>query len=284
MTDNEPARVTRPITLEPLARTASGLLGLASSVAGGYSVFANTNQAGSTALLLIGGLFLLMMLTGRVPERIGKDGIVHDRDVVDTFASRESITQLMESESEVVREAVAETYLRNREEFSQWISGMIANESGDATVHAPPARGSAASYSPRILPSDMNLLLAREINLAQKIEKLLTAEFGAEAVDREPRSGFGIRRFRPDAVVTLPTGKRIAVEAKVGPPQMNILIKTAAAAKDAGLDGLVVVNEAGLEVPSASFEGGRIVAVKTDDTRILPESAEAVANAIKRYG
>lgn len=283
MTDNEPARVTRPITLEPLARTASGLLGLASSVAGGYSVFANTNQAGSTALLLIGGLFLLMTLTGRVPERIGKDGIVH-AEVWDAIASSGSMTQLMESESEIVREAAAETYLRNREGVARWISGVVTNASGDATVNAPPATGSAVIHAPLILPADANLQRARDIKLAQKTEQLLIAEFGTAAVDRQPLFAIGSRVFRPDAVVTLPIGKRIAVEAKVGPPQMNVLIKMAAAARDAGLDGLVVVNEAGLEGPSASFEGGRIVAVKTDDTRILPESAEAVANAIKRYG
>lgn len=77
-----------------------------------------------------------------------------------------------------------------------------------------------------MLPSDVNLLLARKINLAQKIEKLLTAELGAEAVDREPRLVFGIRMFRPNAVVTLPTGKRIAIEAKLArlSPQMNVLL------------------------------------------------------------
>lgn len=78
-----------------------------------------------------------MMLTGRVPERIGKDGIVHDREAVDAIASSGPITELMESESEAIRDAAAETYLRNRaldqrssHQRFRWRDGQRATREG----------------------------------------------------------------------------------------------------------------------------------------------------------
>ncbi len=68
----------RAILLTAWQRAMATAFGLASAGAGATSVFLTGNQAGSTALLILGGAAFLMGLTGRVPERIGKEGIVYE--------------------------------------------------------------------------------------------------------------------------------------------------------------------------------------------------------------
>lgn len=58
---------------DPLPTWARGLalgLGAAAGVAGGYAVFASENQAGTAALLLIAGLFVLLGLQGTPMRRL----------------------------------------------------------------------------------------------------------------------------------------------------------------------------------------------------------------------
>lgn len=59
-------------------RISASLIGIGASVAGATAVFISENQAGSTALLLLGALGFLLGITGRVPDRIGKDGVNYD--------------------------------------------------------------------------------------------------------------------------------------------------------------------------------------------------------------
>ncbi|NHE67788.1 hypothetical protein G9U53_26130 [Rhodococcus sp. D-46] len=278
MTDEAPKRY-RPISLNKRARTASGLLGLAFGLAGGYSVFANTNQAGSTALLLLGGIFLLMMLTGRVPERIGKDGIEHEA-IEDAVVSVVAMKDLMASESEAVRGAAADSYLKYQEAISQWEATI---NTGSVPISVPASTGSGASHAPAVRASESNLLTAHSIRHEQNVEKLLVEAFGTGAVERHP----AFPALRPDAVVTLPSGKRVAVEAKAGRQRKHRFLDLGPAAKRAGLDGMVVVQDMGYSsVPPrvSGTEDVRNVLIATDDTGIDQESAEAVVNEIKHFG
>lgn len=101
-----------PILLRRKQRVASAGLGSFSAVAGMGATFVTENQAGSTALLLAGGLFLLMAITGRIPDRIGREGVVHERDDPPSRALNDILTDesLPDSIKEVVAEAVSEAF------------------------------------------------------------------------------------------------------------------------------------------------------------------------------
>jgi hypothetical protein len=72
----EPRR--QAILLTKRQQWASGLVGGSAAGGGAVATFITSNQAGATALMLGGALGLLMSLTGRVPDRIGKEGVVHE--------------------------------------------------------------------------------------------------------------------------------------------------------------------------------------------------------------
>lgn len=56
--------------LQRVSRSLSCLIGTASVVAGGISVFTTENQVGSGALLILGALFLIIAISGRIPSRL----------------------------------------------------------------------------------------------------------------------------------------------------------------------------------------------------------------------
>ncbi|OLF13591.1 hypothetical protein BU204_26460 [Actinophytocola xanthii] len=64
--------------MRPWQRWTAAVGGAALGVAGGLAVFVTDNEVGATALLFLGGLALLMSLTGRVPDRIGKEGMSYE--------------------------------------------------------------------------------------------------------------------------------------------------------------------------------------------------------------
>jgi hypothetical protein len=79
MSDTDEGGVRRrAISLSNRQRWASGLVGGSAAGGGAVATFITSNQAGATALMLGGGLGLLMSLTGRVPDRIGREGVVHE--------------------------------------------------------------------------------------------------------------------------------------------------------------------------------------------------------------
>lgn len=109
---NGPLR-RQAILLSPTQRWFSGLFGLAASGGGAAAVFITSNQAGATTLLLAGALGLLMALTGRVPDRIGREGIIHEP--VDAPATR-ALGELL-ADPELDAEAKARVAQAVQEEF-----------------------------------------------------------------------------------------------------------------------------------------------------------------------
>jgi len=81
--EEEPEAEAAPIRRRAVLLTrwqslSASIIGISASGAGGAAVFVTDNQAGSTALLLFGGLALLIGVTGRVPDRIGKEGVNYE--------------------------------------------------------------------------------------------------------------------------------------------------------------------------------------------------------------
>jgi hypothetical protein len=68
----------RPVLLRQWQRWTAAFAGSALGAAGGVAVFVTENEVGATALLFLGGLALLMSLTGRVPDKIGKEGMAYE--------------------------------------------------------------------------------------------------------------------------------------------------------------------------------------------------------------
>jgi hypothetical protein len=60
-------------------RWLAGVVGLAGVVAGGVGVFLSDNQAGTTAILLLGSVFLLMAVQGTAIIKAGKDSVELER-------------------------------------------------------------------------------------------------------------------------------------------------------------------------------------------------------------
>ena len=69
---------TRPIVLAGWQRVVCATFAFSVTGTGAYATLYVGNQGGSVALILLGGLGLLVALTGRVPERIGRDGVMYD--------------------------------------------------------------------------------------------------------------------------------------------------------------------------------------------------------------
>jgi hypothetical protein len=105
---SEPASsvVRRAIRLQPWQRWACLAFGVAAGSGGTAAVFVTKNQVGSTALLLAGGLALLMALTGRVPDRIGREGVGYE--AVDDAVAKEAVKESLADPSPIVRKAVAQ--------------------------------------------------------------------------------------------------------------------------------------------------------------------------------
>lgn len=60
-------------------RVLAGAVGLTAAVGGGVSVFTSDNQAGSTALLLLGAIFLLLAVQGTAIRRATRESVEMDR-------------------------------------------------------------------------------------------------------------------------------------------------------------------------------------------------------------
>lgn len=157
---SDTGRVTHsPITLTPWARRSSGVVGVVSAGLGAWSVFLNTNQAGSAALLLLGALFILMAMSGRVPDRITKEGIEHD-------SVSEAFEDLLDHGSPEVKKEAAEALIRK------------ASESVN-TASPPPATEEPVGSRNRRLQT-----MARYINLESSVVDAIQQEFHTAEDDR----------------------------------------------------------------------------------------------------
>lgn len=210
-------------------RWAAGLVGLISGGAGGYSVFANTNQAGSATLLLLGGVFFLVALTGRVPEKIGKDGVNYQPTVRDRTNARVVDALLADPEPEVQRAAAA-TYAETRSSVEQALR-MEISARNVSREHLTPSATLDARY-------DENLARARAINLEGNILELLHSRLpSAYPVGTED----GKAPTRLDLALTLPGRSPVGIDVKARTIRQEELHKLERRIEGSGLGGLVVV-------------------------------------------
>lgn len=278
MADGAPQEY-RAIMLGKRIRWASCLLGLTAGGAGGYSVFVNTNQAGSTTLLLLGGIFLLFALTGRVPERIGKDGLDY-KPTAEDAAAQDAVNELLDSDLDAVRAATAEAFSRSLE---------IQRETSASTpehVRPAPVPG-RQTYSVSETTSK-----ARAIQLEQSIENLLIGHFSPDAVERQPSfaTDDGLR-FRLDSAVTLPNGKRIAIEIRIGTTRVaDLALFGILFQHEHGFQGLVVVRAnptrfklVRSERTEERFPHVRIVDIESEFGELSDTAVSRILNALNSF-
>ena len=277
MADGAPPEY-RAINLGKPTRWVSGVLGLAAGGAGGYSVFVNTNQAGSTAMLLLGGIFLLIALTGRVPERIGKDGLDY-KPTAEDAAAQDAVNELMDSEVDAVRVATAEAFSRSLE------AQLETSASTPERVRPAPIPG-RQTYSAAETTSK-----ARAIQLEQSIENLLISHFSPDAVERQPSfaTDDGLR-FRLDSAVTLPNGKRIAVETRIGTTRVADLALFGILFHEHGFQGLIVVRAnppkfklVRSERTEERFPHVRIVDIEAELGELSDTAVSRILNALNSF-
>lgn len=229
MTDEtpRPSQDYEPIELKERFRWAAAAVGLVAGGAGGYSVFATTNQAGSAILLLLGGLSLLIALTGRVPEKMGKDGAVYQPTVRAQINERVVQTMLTSTEADVQRAAAA-TFTETRQALDQWI--RLSSTAADLSR--------PSSLDSMDLVWDENSARARAVNLETNILELLRSRFTADS--RMNVDDGAPNRF--DFAVRSGSGAPVAVEVKARPLMSAELDRLVKMAEGSGrLRGLVVI-------------------------------------------
>jgi len=166
----------RPSGLTRLERAAAGLLGLGGVGCGGFGVFYSSNQAGTTALLLIGAAFLLMAVQGTAIVKAGKDSFELER--------RRAVDKLTEKATDALED----------------------EQTAEAAVLLDAAREMAPQASDAVLRRLTYELYEQRV--AQAVAEL------PRSLDISRRARFGKHEF--DLVVTDPArdGRRVAIEVR----------------------------------------------------------------------
>lgn len=74
-------------------RWVAGIAGVAAAGAGGYSVFVSDNQAGTTALMVFGALFLLIAVQGTAIRRATRESVEMDPRVAEVAMRAEEVLE-----------------------------------------------------------------------------------------------------------------------------------------------------------------------------------------------
>lgn len=236
MTEETPqeAQGFKPIKIEGTLRWATAVAGILAGGAGGYSVFATTNQVGSATLLLIGGVALLMALTGRVPENIGKDGLGYMPTIRDQVNERVVETMLASEEPEVQRAAAA-AYTETRSAVEEALLRASANLENRrrATDFIQPPQDAVWN-----VVWDENLVRARHVNFEANIADLIKSHF-------PPTSRTSVEENRAadnfDLTLRPYSGPPVAVDVKARPYRRGELDQLAEKVERSNYRGLVVV-------------------------------------------
>lgn len=200
-----------PILLSKGQRWASGLFGAAAGGGGAAAVFLTKNQAGATALLLAGGLGLLMALTGRVPDRIGREGVVHEpiegpaaRALNDVLRDEGLPLEIKAAIAEALQEELGKQRESNRSVQAETTHTRMTWSGLETTA-------TGLIYEQAVISDINNIVLPGGARLAQ-------------GLDAWPSVG-GRRPVRPDAAIVPMTkgtppdlSRSIAIDTRIGHP------------------------------------------------------------------
>jgi hypothetical protein len=193
------------ILLSDRQRWASFIVGAVAGGGGAVATFITSNQAGATALMLGGALGLLMSLTGRVPDRIGREGVVHEA--------------VSEAPARVLLEVLKDTELDESDRLK------IAETLQEETATGEPAqdvfwRDAAGSASVQVALRDASEALIYE----NAVKEALPVALPVGARHRKRHGGDLLVDFvidRQDESAAEPD-KSIAVEVKVRPTRQGV--------------------------------------------------------------
>nr|WP_192817832.1 hypothetical protein [Rhodococcus sp. JVH1] len=245
---------------------------MVSASLGGWSVFASTNQAGSTALLLLGAVFLLMAMTGRVPDRIGREGIEHDS------IEEKTVKDALEFGSPGTQREVAELLNSNAREVRRWTA--------PTETLVTPADSSRAQA------------LARIISLEEAVASVIATTVAPPfTVERDVQVGKSpqLHGATVDIVINRGDALPIGVVVLAGPrtaksghvlKQLNEMVAEGSLAH-----AIIVVARAGTDpnrawwVEPREITDGNITVVEFDDHQVGEVSSEAavlISSAVEK--
>jgi hypothetical protein len=116
----------RALALRPWERLFAGTIGVSAAGAGGVGVFLSDNQAGTTALLILGVVFLIMAVQGTALRQLNKDGGVYaNRDIEERAVKR--IERVREEQGPAAAQAALESATAARPELKNSPAVQVMN-------------------------------------------------------------------------------------------------------------------------------------------------------------
>ena len=201
---DHPHRPRQPdSSLHKLERIVAGLIGLLTESVGGVAIFVSSNQAASSAILLIGAAFLLIAVQGTPLIELGKDSIrVADR--VAQVASEELEEKGPDAANKVLSGAITTNpelaseaaVLRVRSAIDNWFSYNLAvsealSRAGDARYQVVAAGGSDA-WDLRLSRLDGQVVAYIDTKFSTREANSMTVQMW---VDAKSRAGVFDRPF-----------------------------------------------------------------------------------------
>ena len=178
-----------PSGLGTRERWLAGLIGLAGVSVGGVGIFLSDNQAGTTAILLLGAVFLLMGVQGTAITKAGKDSVELERRREARKVLSEAVEAVEQEEPEQAAELVRE---------AKSIDPSLASDPGVRYLNS------------QIYEREVYDAIRRQVG-----QLLGEGQLDASDVDFDPNVRYSDRQV--DALITLRGGERtqqIAIEIK----------------------------------------------------------------------
>ena len=173
-------------------------------------------------------LSLLIALTGRVPEKMGKDGAVY-QPTLRAQVNERFVEGMLESPEPAVQRAAAATYTETRSNVEDALRRVTAWTAADRAI-----ANRDVVWMPQDLVWDINLLRARGLNLETNTIELLRSRTDAHTTVSDERDGF-------DLIVRSGSGAVVAVEVKAQPVGSKELDKLVEKMRASNYGALVVV-------------------------------------------
>lgn len=143
----------RGTNLRTWERWLAGIFGFLGTAVGGTAIFVTNNQAGTTAMLLVGALFILMAVQGTAVRKAAKDSVeMYDREAVERTSK--DVQDALEEKDYFTARAIIET----AKEEHPAISRNPAIEVLDYAVYEKEVQQAIERVVPKIVDYEVTIL------------------------------------------------------------------------------------------------------------------------------